>query len=76
MYSKVSERYGLNLTWEVVRSSQRPSSFFSCSLLHCHLNGFVFLTNTLVLEIFVMLMLIGECMVEAKDGKVSRMRCG
>ena len=27
-------------------------------------------------ETFLMLMLAGECMVEAKDGKVLRMRCG
>jgi hypothetical protein len=35
----VSERYGLNVTWEMVRASERPPSFFSCSLVECHLNG-------------------------------------
>ena len=37
---------------------------------------FIFLKNTLMAETFLMLMLAGECMVEAKDGKVLRMRCG
>ena len=67
----MSERYGLNVTWEVARLKERPSSFFSCSLLLCHLNG---LSSYSIFKTSLMLVLPGECMVEAKDGKVSRMR--
>ena len=47
---QVSERYGLNVTWEVARLKERPSSFFSCSLLLCHLNGLSPLVKLLHLQ--------------------------
>ena len=46
----MSEGYGLNLTWEVVQANQRPTTFFSCSLLQCHLNGLSFMKH-IMLEI-------------------------
>ena len=37
---EVSEQYGLNITYEVRKESERhPDRFFSCSLVECHFNG-------------------------------------
>ena len=36
---EVSSVYGLNLTYEAGRDTERGDSFFKCSLTTCHLNG-------------------------------------
>ena len=37
---EVSEQYGMNITYEVKKESERhPERFFSCSLVECHFNG-------------------------------------